>query len=622
MKIPTSTGLRHSGFFSPLHWHNFEDVHGFHNRWNDSGIRNARGATSTAHSRSPSLGSSFSSSYVLKAPTSPLVHQANNPDIDFSPRPSNHELGTSVSKANRRRTLPSEACRSIGITPDSGSSTGLAWQGERPFPTGTHQPRKPITSPYTLQLASSPQNTGRTSFGPQPFSTDNPPHRSSRTSMVGSYEESILRGRMSTTPSKPLDFTAQIGVLGRGNCKPNLRCPSHVTIPFPAVFYSYSTSGKGRSISDDNPSPYVGFIDLENSLPAERRPNRRPTTKRYKSPVKCQCHPREQMTVFSEPFSQQERRVREKNSRRSSFPQSPPGGCYRIPQQGQIQIIIKNPNKTAVKLFLVPYDLEGMEPGTKTFVRQRSYSVGSVIDSPLGIQSPAIATEDKPVLRYLVHLNICCTSKDRFYLHSGIRVVFANRVPDGEERLRNEIQCPEPRYSPYKPAKDSRTGSKSDTGRLFERRDTELFNSATVSPPFLRSGQCDENDAGSPSQGMNVPSPMLFPPLRRPEGNNSQQLPGLFAASLSSPSNSAKDLPFSPPPTTRPLRLRTERSQGDDGLFGPISTGFTGRKHRALLRRGCEGKSLLARKLKSLDVMNSEDANEQADTPQPLDRTD
>ncbi|CRK38422.1 hypothetical protein BN1723_015326 [Verticillium longisporum] len=35
-------------------------------------------------------------------------------------------------------------------------------------------------------------------------------------SMVGSYEESILRGRMSTNPSKPLDFLAQIGVLGLG----------------------------------------------------------------------------------------------------------------------------------------------------------------------------------------------------------------------------------------------------------------------------------------------------------------------------------------------------------------------------------------------------------------------
>jgi hypothetical protein len=35
-------------------------------------------------------------------------------------------------------------------------------------------------------------------------------------------------------------------------------------------------------------------------------------------------------------------------------------------------------------------------------------------------------------------------------LYKSIRVVFANRVPDGKEKLRNEIQLPEPRYSAYK----------------------------------------------------------------------------------------------------------------------------------------------------------------------------
>ena len=45
--------------------------------------------------------------------------------------------------------------------------------------------------------------------------------------------------------------------------------------------------------------------------------------------------------------------------------------------------MIKNPNKTAVKLFLVPYDLSDMEAGQKTFIRQRSYSAGPIIDMPL-----------------------------------------------------------------------------------------------------------------------------------------------------------------------------------------------------------------------------------------------
>lgn len=135
--------------------------------------------------------------------------------------------------------------------------------------------------------------------------------------------------------------------------------------------------------------------------------------------------------------------------RASGASRAPPGGHYRIPEKGQIQIVIKNPNKTAVKLFLVPYDLAGMEAGTKTFIRQRSYSMGPIIeDVPL---SEAATTADRPILRYLVHLHICCPAKGRFYLYRNIRVVFANRVPDGKEKLRNETTWPEPRFTAYKP---------------------------------------------------------------------------------------------------------------------------------------------------------------------------
>ena len=78
-----------------------------------------------------------------------------------------------------------------------------------------------------------------------------------------------------TTPSKPLDFLAQIGVLGLGKCKSSLRCPASLTIPFPAVFYSYETTSHGRAgKSEDGPSPYVGQIDLENTLPQPKRSSR------------------------------------------------------------------------------------------------------------------------------------------------------------------------------------------------------------------------------------------------------------------------------------------------------------------------------------------------------------
>ena len=310
--------------------------------------------------------------------------------------------------------------------------------------------------------------------------------------MVGSYEESILRGRMSTTPSRPLDFLAQIGVLGLGaNCKPGLRCPAHVTLPFSAVFYSYATTSYGRSKADDGPSPYVGLVDLENGLPdsgADQRSKRKAMmlSRRMASRTQtAQLNEMETSSAINKSRNAQEDKrpgpggsimsggdtamedvhverldlsdteVRKltasstrSHKRRQQSPRAPPGGSYRIPEQGQLQIIIKNQNKTAVKLFLIPYNLTGMEPGTKTFIRQRSYSAGPIIDS---MPAKSETSSDRPILRYLIHVHICCPSRGRFYLYKSIRVVFANRVPDGKEKLRNEITLPEPLYSPYKP---------------------------------------------------------------------------------------------------------------------------------------------------------------------------
>jgi hypothetical protein len=288
--------------------------------------------------------------------------------------------------------------------------------------------------------------------------------------MVGSYEESILRGRMSTTPSRPLDFVAQIGVLGLGKCKASLRCPAHVSLPFPAVFYSYGKTAHGRTgKSEDGPSPYVGMIDLENGLPHHDESAHE--SKRKRSQVTIDNIPSEaDFEMFGTPTSSQpsehERRRLQKQKRRSTSPRAPPGGSYRIPEKGQLQIIIKNPNKTAVKLFLIPYDLVGMEPGTKTFIRQISYSAGPVIDS--AIVSPKLqptdATKERQTLRYLVHLHICSPSRGRFYLYKSIRVVFANRVPDGKEKLKNEIKWPEPKWSVYKPGRESIHGISHGSG--------------------------------------------------------------------------------------------------------------------------------------------------------------
>ncbi|KAI8577008.1 hypothetical protein K450DRAFT_253942 [Umbelopsis ramanniana AG] len=202
------------------------------------------------------------------------------------------------------------------------------------------------------------------------------PHGELFGSLVGSYEESILNGRMSTLPSKPITFHAQIGVLGHGPCKPSLRCPSHVTLVFPSFFYELEDS--------DLPTPYVGTIDLEGGLTGDR------------------------------------------------FKRKP--GYYRLPPQGQIQIVIKNPNKTAVKLFLVPYDLCDMPAGTKTFLRQKSFGLPD-------------DQEEGGKLRYAIHLQVCCSEKKHLYLFKHIRVVFSNRA--SSEKLR--VVCEDPGVPKYLP---------------------------------------------------------------------------------------------------------------------------------------------------------------------------
>ena len=436
-------------------------------------------------SRAPSLHS-YSSSYVLKAPTTPLVQQSNSNDLDIDLSPvSPMDLSESPTKGNRRHTLPPHALSSSAANDLSSSQSAYhplsSRLDDRPSHQ-RHQARRSLTSTWSLQMATSPQSPRQPGSRRQSHSSEAASLH--RASMVGSYEESILRGRMSTAPSKPLDFTAQIGVLGKDNYKP--KCPAHVTIPFPAVYYSYNSNAGDQNVADE-PSPYVGQIDLEQLLPPAEP--ERPSRKRRHSPnVSAQ-----RSSHISSGFLQDQQddaegslqvRKRKKRRENSPPPDVPPGGSYRIPQKGQLQIIIKNPNKTAVKLFLVPYDLTGMEAGTKTFVRQRCYCSGTPVDNALSLTrnesiraATAYEPSKKPTLRYLIHVNICSPSKGRFYLYHHIRVVFANRVPDNKEQLQNDIQLPDPRFSAYKPTRESVTprsslGAQLTAEKAFRRRST------------------------------------------------------------------------------------------------------------------------------------------------------
>lgn len=558
------------------------------------------------------LSSSVSSSFAYQPPTSPLVQSESNDELDFSilpsslyasltPQPSRCHGAVSphhLSPAASPLTRPSMAVPSWSHLQRRDSS----------MPYQAHQPRRSLSSVASHMLHdASPQALAMPRLRRPSLGSDVSPIR--HASMVGSYEESILRGRMSTTPSKPFDFLAQIGVLGKGKCKSSLRCPAHVTLPFPAVYYSYGSTPHGRSRSDDGPSPYVGQIDIENGLPNpdEESRSKRKAQSRYPNRRPAEGNP--DGMPGAEPDA--ERRGAARSKRRSGSPKAPPGGSYRIPEKGQVQIVIKNENKTAVKLFLLPYDLTGMEPGTKTFIRQRSYSAGPIID-----HVPNLSEGDRmsrPMLRYLVHMHICCPSKGRFYLYKSIRVVFANRVPEGKERLRNETTCPEPRFTPYKPIRVMHPPVSASVGpgamlaadKALRRRSLGVSFGASSRRVF---DMVDGLEAGGGGGGNTLPvDPVPFrlplPPLRdRGDSDVSASTTSVTgAAGVRSPSSSQ---------ASRPSTMDRDVAAAGLGPWGAAQyeklrrgdLGYGGLPSSGSVAGGGAAEGLLSRRLRSLGV--------------------
>ncbi|KAF2762381.1 hypothetical protein EJ05DRAFT_433981 [Pseudovirgaria hyperparasitica] len=565
----------------------------------------------SGETRNRNISQTSLSSVMLLPPTSPLVQQSNNTDLDFSPKP--QMMSRSPTKESRRHTFSPHSFQtlrssSVTSTPTARHLPSLRREGTYPYQA--HQPRRSLSNVPNLYSNSTPQTPLLSPRRPSISSEISPLHHAP---MVGSYEESILRGRMSTTPSKPLNFLAQIGVLGKGHCRANLKCPPHVTVPFPAVFYSYN-SGTGR-VADDSPSPYVGLIDLEHSLkPPEEMDDKSRRRKRNKAAVQAGTQtPPAGSNDAAEASNKQ--RKQEKRKRRSASPRAPPGGCYRIPQQGQLQIVIKNPNKTAVKLFLVPYDLSDMEPGQKTFIRQRSYSAGPILDMPVaarknyGTDRPEASLShsddpnDRPVLRYLIHLNICCPSQNKYYLYKGVRVVFANRVPDGKEKLRNEVQLPEPRYSLYKPSRDSMSFTAPSaaatqlTSDIANRRRSSGF---ALSQHMLEN--MDGFGAHTPTNAYPRSSPYTtFSPSFSPVPFSLSKLDTLQSRPSSRGQQSTND-PMEDRSRPNSNSTSSPQSPGAEEAYEKFTRGVSGYTSPGSQQSRLAGEGLLARKLRGLDM--------------------
>ncbi|GAA5865914.1 hypothetical protein JCM3774_005520 [Rhodotorula dairenensis] len=323
-------------------------------------------APETATSRRRLSGlSAFLSSPPRSSPLSRSVLENGEEDSDGF-----------VAEANRWRTRR-RLSSSFGSPPGPGATMPDPWTSR------SHRRKSSFSSAAAAAAAKCGSFTGSSPF-------------------IGSFEDSLLQGRMSAPPSAFFDFVASIGVLGSSDLPIHRRCPPHLHVPFLAVFYA--------SHGDPRSSPYVGTIDLYRHYlhllnPVEVTGDASPSTNGARLP---------------------------------RFP------GYPVPERGQVQIVLKDSNETAFRPFLVPYDLTGLDrggEGGRTFVRQKSYAVDQV--------------DGKGRLCFAIHLQFCSPPErkrsrrvetspraPRYYLYHTIRVVFESRGSDLSDEWRVVCETP------------------------------------------------------------------------------------------------------------------------------------------------------------------------------------
>ena len=375
-------------------------------------------------------------------------------------------------------------------TPSSSTSTSAS--KARTIPRRTSQPTRSRASIAPIApLAFGSPNDSHTSTMPVP--TPSPPLSRSHP-LLGSYSLSLIHSRMSHAHqphSSSSTFSIHIKAVGQGKrCPPELRCPKPLDLPFAATYYDLEDPGiPGRCGA--NQTPWVGNVDLEQHYYDQ-----------YAS-----------MSTTS-PSTVEE----------MMDPPDHPG--YPVAPVGQLQMVVKTPT-SALKAFLVPYDLRALPVGGRLLARERTYGHTT---SPSNLSSPnpdhsatspgtnTSGSDQKKSLRYAYQLQFVCLpvpsssssrshttstrtrdsstnrhtsstastsgfpssrdgieSEKAYYLSKTIKVIFTANPPEFNESLRTE------RTDEIVPAS---TGIKvsPDGVNVKQRRRSSVFGTSTSSP--------------------------------------------------------------------------------------------------------------------------------------------
>lgn len=231
----------------------------------------------------------------------------------------------------------------------------------------------------------------------QPFQAQHRRKKSWYQSLLGSYEESLLTGRMSAPSSVPIPFHVRIGVSSTessvsGTNPTTTKTHDQIATDFEAVFYDHDLQETGLL---GRGSPYVGIVDLR--------------------------------SFYMQRFA------------RNGKSRGVLG--YRVPEQGKLQVIISNSERTAVELFLIDYDLSkvlGPKGKGRTFIRNKTFLCPASGKSNTTSKA-AVATADstsqkvgKSRLVQAIHLQVAGLGKGRYYLFGDIKLTFQSKRGAGE----------------------------------------------------------------------------------------------------------------------------------------------------------------------------------------------